>query len=101
MARAKHRGRRNDDLLEAAESFWPHILWFYKEWEDKRPVMLLDLPSQKIYAYPYQEFKDDLSQWSQAALESEYQEAITKNKVVVFVRDQETRRLVSMLFDYE
>ena len=34
-------------------------------------------------------------------LTAEYEEAIAKNKVVVFVRDNETRRLVSMLFDHE
>jgi hypothetical protein len=101
MARTKRREYRNDDLLEAAESFWPYILMFYKRFEKKRPVMVLDLPSGKIYAYPYKEFKDDLSPRSQRALESEYQFAITQNKIVVFVRDNETRRFVSMSFDYE
>ena len=30
---------------------------FYKRFEDKRPVMLLDLQSEQIFAYPYEEFK--------------------------------------------
>jgi hypothetical protein len=93
--------RPNDDLVGAAEHFLPHILMFYKRFEDKRPVMLLDLQSQKIYAYPYKEFKDDLSERSQAMLAADYEKAIAQNKVVVFVRDNETRRLVSMLFDNE
>jgi hypothetical protein len=93
--------RPNDDLVNAAENFLPHILMFYKRFEDKRPVMLLDLQSQKFYAYPYKEFKDDLSERSQVRLAADYEKAISKNKVVVFVRDNETRRLVSMLFDNE
>ena len=79
----------------------PNILGFYKLFEDKRPIMLLDLPSQKIYAYPYEEFKATLSERSQAMLTTQYDEAVVKNKVVVFVRDNETRRLTSMSFDFE
>ena len=94
------RGARpNDDLVEAAEFFLPQILMFYRRFEDKRPVMLLELPSQKIYAYPYQEFKDDLNERSQAMLKDPYERAIAEDKIVVFVRDNETRRFVSMTFD--
>lgn len=93
--------RPNADLVEAAKNSLDHILMFYSRFEDKRPVMLLDLPSQKIYAYPYLEFKAELSERSQASLTADYEKAIAGNKVVVFVRDNETRRLVSMLFDYE
>ena len=74
---------------------------FYKRFEDKRPVMLLDLQSRKIYAYPYEEFKADLGQRSQAMLTADYEKAIAMNEVVVFVRDNETKRLVSMLFHDE
>ena len=41
------RGARpNDDLVEAAESFLPQILMFYKRFEDKRPVMVLGLTTE-------------------------------------------------------
>jgi len=52
MTKEKRRDHRNDDLVEAAENCLPHILMFYKRFEEKRPVMLLDLQRQKIYAYP-------------------------------------------------
>jgi hypothetical protein len=100
-AAAPRKNRPNDDLVGAAEAFLPHILMFYKRFEDKRPVMLLDLPSQLIYAYPYEGFKADLSPRSQAMLESQYERALAEDKIVVFVRDNETRRLVSMSFDKE
>jgi hypothetical protein len=46
----------------------PHILMFYDRFRDKRPVMLLDLPSRKVYAYPYEEFKADLGEKSQTRM---------------------------------
>ena len=101
MTKEKRRDHRNDDLVEAAENCLPNILMFYKRFEEKRPVMLLDLQSQKIYAYPYKEFKAELSERSQVMLAAYYEKAIVKNQIVVFVRDNENQRLASMLFDYE
>ena len=101
MTKEKRTDHRNDDLVEAAENCLPNILMFYKRFEEKRPVMLLDLQSQKIYAYPYKEFKAELSERSQVMLAADYEKAIAKNKIVVFVRDNENQRLASMLFDYE
>ena len=101
MARVRRKRSTNDDLVEAAENCLPNILMFYKRFEEKRPVMLLDLQSQKIYAYPYKEFKAELSERSQVMLAADYEKAIAKNKIVVFVRDNENQRLASMLFDYE
>jgi hypothetical protein len=40
--------RPNGDLVEAAESVLPDILMFYKRFQDRRPVMLLDVQSQGI-----------------------------------------------------
>ena len=37
--------------------------------------MLLDLQSQKIYAYPYKEFKAELSERSQVMLAADYEKA--------------------------
>jgi hypothetical protein len=89
------------ERLAAAESFLAQIRMFYRGFEDKRPVLLLELLSQRIYAYPYRQFKADLSARSQAMLEDQYERAVADGKIVVFVRDDETRRLVSMTFDNE
>ena len=101
VAKPERKASPNDDLVEAAEDVLPKILMFYRLFEDKRPVMLFDLQSQQILAYPYEEFKATLSERSQAMLTTQYDEAVANNKVVVFVRDNETRRLTSMSFDYE
>jgi hypothetical protein len=101
MSRRKQKDSPIDDLVEVANEHWPDILRAYKRHEDLRPVMLLDLQERKVYAYPYEGFKADLSERSQAMLTADYEKALAKNKIVVFVRDNDTRRLASMLFDYE
>jgi hypothetical protein len=101
MARSRRKKGSNDDLVEAAVGQLHNILKFHRLFEDKRPVMLFDLQSQQILAYPYEEFKADLSERSQAMLTTQYEEAVASNKVVVFVRDNETRRLTSMSFKNE
>jgi len=93
-ARAPNR-RSTDYLVDAAEEHRPHLLMMYRRFEDKKPVLLLDLQEQRIYAYPYREFKNDLSERSQRSLEEQYEKAVRENQLVVFVRDNVRRRLVS------
>jgi hypothetical protein len=97
----ERNGRPNDDLIKAAEEVLPKILGFYKLFDGRQTIMLLDLQSQQILAYPYEEYKATLSDRSQAMLTNQYDEAVAENKVVVFVRDNETRRLTSMSFKNE
>lgn len=87
------------DLVQSATASLPHIRMAYGRFEGKRPVMVLDIQSHRIDAYPYEQFMADLSERSQIMLAADYAEAVAKNKIVVFVRDNKTRRLVSMLFD--
>ena len=86
-------------LLEAADKRAGEIQWFYKEFPGKKPVMLLELPEDKILAYPYQEFKKVLSERSQKMLEQEYQEAIANNQMVVFVKDNDRKKMISFSVD--
>ena len=107
---SRPRGRRDqghsaspepDYLLEAAEENWTHILTAYRQFEDKKPVVLYDIQEKRIYVYPYADFLNDLSEKSQHTLKDQYERAIQDNKIVVFVRDNEKRRLVSFSMDYE
>jgi hypothetical protein len=92
---------QSDYLLNAAQENWPHILAAYRQFEDKRPVVLYDLQEQRIYVYPYADFLCDLSEKSQSTLKDQYERAIRGNKIVVFVRDSEERRLVSFSMNNE
>ena len=43
---------RKDALFDAACDRADDILQLYRQFAEKNPVMLLELPSQRIYAYP-------------------------------------------------
>jgi hypothetical protein len=90
-----------DEFLAAVQEHLDMILTAYRDFEDKKPIILLDIQEQRIYAYPYKEFKEDLSLRNQASLTKQYEEAITTNRLVVFVRDNDQRRLVSYTIDYD
>lgn len=91
----------DDSYLEIIDEHWDKIMMMYELFADKQPVMLFELPSLKIYAYPYKEYKASLTQRSQALLTQQYQEAQAKGQIVLFVRDNTERVLRSYTFDLD
>ena len=89
-----------EQYWDAVGEQWDNIIGLYKRFEAKKPVMLLDIQEQKIYAYPYNDFKSELSKRSQIQLEEQYEAAILDNEMVVFVRDNEKKELVSYSLEY-
>jgi hypothetical protein len=85
----------SDPYFEAIQEQWPNIRALYVTYGSKKPIILYDIQEQKIYAYPYKEFKAELSKTSQASLEHDYKSASTLGGMVVFVRDNIKRKLVS------
>jgi hypothetical protein len=83
------------EYVDAAWGQVEAIRHLYSRCAEKRPVMVLELSTGRIYAYPYQGFKADLSARSQALLKDEYAQAAQSGEMVVFVRDEERRKLVS------
>ena len=90
-----------DELWDAVEEFHDMILVAYGEFEEKKPIILLDIQEQRIYACPYKEFKADLSPKNQASLTEQYEKAVASNRIVVFVRDNDQRKLVSYTIEYD
>jgi hypothetical protein len=87
--------KMTEQIFDAIEEQWNNILNLYRKFEEKKPIMLFDIQEERIYAYPYEEFKLDLSKKSQRLLEEQYNDALIENKVVVFVRDNEQEKLMS------
>ena len=58
-----------EEFFETVGEHWSHILKMYKKFEDKKPIILIDVQEQKIYAYSYLDFKSSLTERSQAMLE--------------------------------
>jgi hypothetical protein len=90
----------DDYLFDALSEHWEHIVVAYKQSEDKRPIMLYDIQEKQIYAYEYQGFKSEMSAESQLSLTEQYERAVAAGQVVVFVRDNDKKRLVSYSLDY-
>ena len=69
----------SDYPLDAAQEHRPHIITLYRQLADKKPVILLDLQEQRIYAYPYADFSKDLSEKSQRSLKDQYENETTRH----------------------
>jgi hypothetical protein len=90
-----------DPYLKALQDQWQNIRALYMTYESKKPIILFDLQEQRIYAYPYKEFKAEMSEKDQALLEKNYKSASTLGSMVVFVRDNIKRKLVSYIMDVD
>ena len=55
--------------LDAIQDHWDSIVSLYRQFEDKKPVMVFDLHKQTVYASPYEEFKAELNQKSRLTLD--------------------------------
>jgi hypothetical protein len=90
-----------DEYIDVINENWDAILMWYKQFEDKKPVMLLDIQECLIYAYPYAEYRKELSKRSQALLKEQYEKAVANDHIVVFIRDNEKKKLRSYSFRKE
>ena len=95
MARRTKKSLQRDPYWEVVQSLMREILYCYEQYREKKPVLLFDMQENRLYVYPYLEFKNDLSERSQRLLQDQYERAITDDKIVVFVRDNDARKLVS------
>ena len=84
------------------DPYWPvlvnqydNVLFLYRQFANECPVMLFDIQEQRVYAYPYGPFAADLSERSQRALARQYPAARRAGKMIVFIRDNVKRKLVS------
>jgi hypothetical protein len=97
--RARNRPRDQpqprDPLYHAVCEHSELILWAYARHEDQQPILLFDLQQRKLYVYPYEPFKAELTPRSQASLTDQYEQALDRDHIVVFVRDNVRRKLVS------
>jgi hypothetical protein len=93
--------KMSDPYLEAIREQWPNILKLYEAFKRQNPVMLYDFQENKVYAYPYKEFRAELSIRSQASLKDQYESASAQGSMVIFVRDNLKRKQVSFTMDIQ
>jgi len=91
----------DDPMLAPVAEHWEKIVAGYKQFEDKRPVVLYDIQAKRAYLCPYEDFKNDMSPQSQVSLAEQYELAGTLGKMVMFVRDNKAEKFVSYILDYK
>src|SRR4030095_2118183 len=67
--------KMSDPYLETIQEQWTNILKLYEAFKKHNPIMLYDIQEHKVYAYPYKEFRIELSVRSQASLKAQYESA--------------------------
>ena len=91
----------SDQYYSAIQEQWSNIRGLYVACGSKRPIMLYDVHDSKIYAYPFKEFKAELSESSQASLEIDYKSTSVSGGMIVFVRDNIERKMVSYVMSID
>ena len=91
----------SDPYFKAIQEQWSNIRGLYMTYGSQKPIILYDIQQNKIYAYPYKEFKAEMSKKSQASLEHDYKSASVFGSMVVFVRDNIKRKLVSYIISID
>jgi hypothetical protein len=91
----------SDPYFDAVQEQWCNIRALYLTYKRKKPIVLYDIDEKKIYAYSYKHFKSELSERSRALLRDDYKFASTHESMVVFVRDNTERKLVSYVVSIE
>ena len=91
----------SDQYYSAIQEQWSNIRGLYTAYGSKKPIMLYDIHEKKIYAYPYEEFKSELSERSQLSLEMDYKSTSVRGGMIVFVRDNMERKLVSYVMNID
>jgi hypothetical protein len=80
---------QSDPYFELIRHHWPQVAELYNQYAERQPVMLIDVQEGDIHAFPYDEFLALLDAASQQALVDQYQRAVDKRQMVLFVRDVE------------
>ncbi len=91
----------SDQYYSAIQEQWSNIRGLYVAFGSKRPIMLYDIHENKIYAYPYKEFKAELSNSSQASLEIDYKSTSVSGGMIELVRDNIERKMVSYVMSID
>jgi hypothetical protein len=95
---SKPKKNPNADLIQIVREHREPILQYYDQVKDERPILVLDAQKRKLHSYSFQDYKARLRPDSQEKLNQEYTKAIAKNKILVIVWDDSTKRLVTTTF---
>lgn len=88
----------SDPYLEAIDQQWDNIVMMYRAFEAKKPIIEFDIVTLRILAYPAGEYLEGLSDRTREQTKREYEEAVAKGAIMLFVRDELNEVLRSYVF---
>ena len=90
-----------DLYLDTIQEQWDTISQLYNEHAEQRPVMMLDVTAGEVHAFGYEQLMQLLDAESQTGLTAQYQRAVERREMVLFVRDPERKQLLSYTLKLE
>ncbi len=81
--------------LDAVDEIGDKVYEFYNISGREDLVMVYEMAQKRIYSYIYKEYLSQMNSRSQEILKKQYKEATEKGKIVLFIRDDEKRKLKS------
>lgn len=66
--------------------------------EDRGPIIEFDVVSERLLAYGAEEYINQLSERTREQTRKQYREAVAEGGLMVFVRDDSEKRLLSYVF---
>jgi len=89
----------NDPYLDMIYSQWDNIIMMYQTFQDKKPIIEYEIDIQRIYSYPAQDYLNCLGIRTRNEAKKQYEEAVKKNKFMLFIKDNKNEILRSYIFD--
>jgi hypothetical protein len=87
---------REDPYLVQVHAAWDVLTKAYRDFSERGPLIaVFDIEEGRVYVYPFDAFRAELSPASQASLDEQWLDAQDRGEQVVFVRDNAARKLVS------
>ncbi len=88
----------SDPYLEMVQEHWDEITMMYRLFEEKNPIIELDVQPLRIFAYPAREYLGLLSDRTREQTRKLYRRAVADGSIMVFVRDEAKRVFRSFIF---
>ena len=97
MTRTKKRdpNPKEDPYLKKIAKGWPVILMAWDDFSKKKPIIELELPSMRVYAYAAKSYINSLTVRTRETARQQYNEAKAEGNIVVFVKDMKKEVLRS------
>ena len=88
-----------DPYLDLIDEQWNNIAMMYDVFKAKKPIVEYDVDSNKIYAYPANDYINTLTARTRNETKKQYKDAFKNNQFILFIKDRKNKKLRSYIFD--